>query len=128
MSDTPITDAAEFSATCEKPESGEYELRVVYSDETRKLERKNHFLRDTLRYYAAAPWAAVGGVLWYNYDFAKRANDALENTSEVDGSNDTVLLNWILNNGYSLELPSGRINLSKESARAEIEAARKATL
>jgi hypothetical protein len=38
MSATPRTDAAEFSATTEKPASGEFELRVVYSDEARKLE------------------------------------------------------------------------------------------
>lgn len=42
MSDqpTPRTDAAEFSATVEKPSSGDYELRVVDSKVARALERK----------------------------------------------------------------------------------------
>jgi len=42
MSDepTPLTDAAEFSATTICPDTGDYELRVVYSDDMRNLERR----------------------------------------------------------------------------------------
>lgn len=42
MNDTPTprTDASFFSATCEKPKSGDYELKVVYADFTRQLERE----------------------------------------------------------------------------------------
>lgn len=40
MSDTPRTDAAAFSATTEKPSSGDFELEVVYSKFARELERE----------------------------------------------------------------------------------------
>lgn len=50
MSDTPKTDSSAFSATCEKPESGDYEYEVVYADFARELERNNQQLRKELKF------------------------------------------------------------------------------
>lgn len=56
------------------------ELRTGTSGLIRQIKIRDKMvetLQGALEYYAAAPWAAVGGVSWYNYDFAKRAMDAL---------------------------------------------------
>jgi dsDNA-specific endonuclease/ATPase MutS2 len=40
LNDTPRTDANCFSATTEKPSTGDYELEVVYADFARGLEQE----------------------------------------------------------------------------------------
>ena len=46
---TPLTDAAEFFATTEKPSSGDYELVVVYAEFARELEKENAALRTKVK-------------------------------------------------------------------------------
>lgn len=48
MSTTPRTDANCFSATTERPSSGDFELEVVYADFARGLERDAALLRKEL--------------------------------------------------------------------------------
>jgi hypothetical protein len=51
---TPITDAAEFQATTERPSKGDYELYVVDSEVARGLERKLNEAKTALKQLADA--------------------------------------------------------------------------
>ena len=66
MSDTPRTDAAEFQATCQKPDNERDWINVVYAKDHRALERENARLREDAERWRFR-WAFLndGGAFMY---------------------------------------------------------------